>query len=275
MKKHIPKFFKLMSLLSPQLAAKLALKLFMHPQRKARSTEEMDFLETGQQITFKSQRKARSWGKGAVVWLIHGWESRGSTFYKLIPLLVNNGYQVVAWDGPAHGDSPGNSNSVPKNAKSLSIDMNEQLFSKPIAIIGHSFGGSTFAVFSKIHELPPKIIVVSAPSRIRNIFTGFAKIIKLSDKATNRFVILAEQVSGYSLEEISLVTNDFSKSHKVLIIHDREDDVIPFADFEVLKKTWTSGQFIATKNLGHRLTIKDPAILNTIVAFIEKNKRST
>ena len=271
MKKIIPHFFRLLSFLSPQLAARLALKLFMQPRRKARSIQEMDFLLTGKQVNFKSHRKARTWGQGPVIWLLHGWESRGSTFFKLIPLLVNRGFQVVAWDGPAHGDSPGKSTHIPDYAYCLSEDLKQQLFEKPVALIGHSFGGAALAVLFKIHKMPAKVVIVSAPTRIINIFNGFAKMINLSEKAKNKFISLAESGSGYSLLGGSLISNDISQSSEVLIIHDREDDVIPFADFDALKKTWLSGQFLATKNLGHRLTIKDPDILNTIVNFIVKN----
>jgi len=270
MKNLIPKFFKLLSILSPYVAAKLALKLFVHPKRKVRPAAEMEFLATGKQVTFKSHRKARTWGKGPVIWLLHGWESRCSTFYQMIPLLVDNGYQVVAWDGPAHGESPGKSNSVPYNAMSLTADMNQKLFDEPVAILGHSFGGATLAVFSKIHRLPPTVIIVSAPTRINNVFTGFAKLIKLSEKATNKFIAMAKVDTGYSPLAASLITNDFSNISSTLMIHDKGDNVIPFEDFEVLQNTWQSGTFLATENLGHRMTIKDPEILNAIVNFITK-----
>ena len=268
MKKLIPKLFKFLSAISPSLAARLALKLFMHPRRAKRSDEEMQFLLTGEQITFASQRKARTWGKGPVIWLLHGWESRGSTFLKLIPLLLEKGYKVIAWDGPAHGDSPGKSSHVAKNAMALSVDMDEGLFEHPVAILGHSFGGATLAVLSNIHALPKKVIICSAPTRIKNVFSNFAKMIQLNEKATEKFYQLAESGSDYSLEQVSLVNNDLSIGHDVLIIHDQEDSVIPYSDFLALKKSWQSGRFITTESLDHRLTIKDTEILKTIVAFI-------
>lgn len=272
MKKLIPILFKVLSFISPLLAAKFALKLFMHPRRKKRSDEEMEYLETGKQVTFTSKRKARTWGEGSVVWLIHGWESRGSTFYKLIPLLIEKGYKVIAWDGPAHGDSPGNSSHVVKNAYALAADLNESLFEKPIAILGHSFGGATLAVLFKIYAMPNKVIICSAPTRIKNVFSNFAKTIKLNDKATAKFFELAESGSKYLLDDSSLVNNDISVDHDVLIIHDKKDTVIPFSDFQVLKETWQSGQFIETENLDHRLTIKDEEMLKTIVKFISSQK---
>ncbi len=270
MKKLIPKLFKLLSWLSPGLAAKLATKLFTHPRRKPRSQEEMQFLQTGKQITFNSGRKARVWGKGKVVWLVHGWESRGSTFYKLIPKLVDNGCQAIAWDGPAHGDSAGKYSSVPENARALLEDLNQGLVEKPVAFIGHSFGGATMAVLAKLCDLPQKVVLASAPTQIKNVFTNFAKLIKLSIKATDVFIARAEQETGYSLQEVSLTHNDLSLKSQVLIIHDKADEVIDYADFEALKKAWKGGEFLTTQNLGHRLTIKDDKILEKVVRFINK-----
>ena len=267
MKKLIPLFFQFLSKVSPKLAAKLALKIFMSPRKKPRSDEEMAFLHTGKQVTFKSHRKARTWGQGPVVWLIHGWESRGSTFYKMIPSFVDKGYQVVAWDGPAHGDSPGNTNTVPGNGQALSEDMNEKLFEPAVAIVGHSFGGATLAVLSKLQPMPKKVVIVSAPTRITGVFSRFAKLIKLGDKARQYFIQLSEKSSGYTFADVSLVNNDLSVISDVLIIHDKGDDVIPFADFKTLKQTWQSGQYLQTQDLGHRLTIKDPDMINSIVDF--------
>ncbi len=268
MKSLIPKFFHILSIASPYLAAKLALMLFTRPRRKARPDKEMKFLTTGKQITFQSSRKARSWGKGPVIWLLHGWESRGSTFIKLVPLLVEKGFQVVAWDGPAHGESPGKSTNLPEYARCFSDDLNEGLFEQAFAFVGHSFGGAAMAILSKIQKMPAKVVIVSAPSRIINIFNGFAKMINLSDKASKKFIALAESKSGYSLLDCSLVSNDISTSCDTLVIHDRDDDVIPFADFEALQEAWASGEFLATENLGHRLTIKNQGTLGAIVGFI-------
>jgi len=270
MKKLIPLIIKVLSILSPQLATKLSLKLFSHPRRTKRSDEEMRFLATGIQVTFKSQRKARTWGQGPVIWVLHGWESRGSTFYKLIPLLLEKGYMVIAWDGPAHGDSPGKVSNVVDHPRALSVDMNEGLFVEPVAMIGHSFGGAAFAILSKIHQMPAKIVIISAPTRIIGVFSRFFQMIKLGKKSQDIFTLQSEKKTGYKVSEMSLVNNDFSQQSDTLIIHDKGDDVIPYDDFLALKNTWQAGKFITTEKLGHRMTIKNIEILKSIVDFIDQ-----
>lgn len=268
MKRIIPYIFRFLSLIRPQLAAQLALRLFLKPRAKPRPQVEMRFLDTGQLVNFDSGRKARTWGEGPVVWLLHGWESQGSTFYKLIPLLVDAGFQAVAWDAPAHGASPGERTHVPDYAESLLKDINQGVFSQPVAFVGHSFGGAALSILSKIYPLPGKVVIASAPTRVDKVFFNFTQMIGLNKTAEQQFIELAEKQSGYSLSDCSLINNDFSESRDVLVIHDREDDVIPFSDCEALQKSWKSGDFLVTENLGHRLTIKDDQILKKIIDFI-------
>ncbi len=231
MKKLIPMGFRLLSRICPNCAAHLALKIFLRPRAKPRTAEELDFLVTGQRHTFASGRVAHSWGKGPVVLLLHGWESQGSTFYKLIPRLVESGYRAVAWDAPAHGQSPGKRTNVPDYAISLAQDLNQQLFDPPVALLGHSFGGASMSILSKIHDMPPKLVIVSAPTKVADVFDHFAKMIGLGHKANQRFIQLAESTAGYSLGECSLINNDLSVERDVMVSHDRVDDLIPYADF--------------------------------------------
>ena len=146
--------------------------------------------------------------------------------------------------------------------------MNENLFEEPVAMIGHSFGGAAFAVFSKIHEMPPKTVIASSPTRISGVFKRFFDMIKLGEKSQGYFTAQSEAKTGYKVSEMSLVNNDFSQLSDTLIIHDKGDDVIPYDDFLALKNTWQSGQFLSTENLGHRNTIKNSKILQQIIDFI-------
>ena len=111
LKKLIPITFYYSSKIAPRLSAKLAYQLMNLPRRSNKTEKEMDYWMTGALLEFRSGRVARKWGTSeTIVFLLHGWESRGATFSKLIPLLLKEGFQVIAWDGPAHGDSPGRKN---------------------------------------------------------------------------------------------------------------------------------------------------------------------
>ena len=45
--------------------------------------------------------------KEATIICVHGWEGRGTNFYKFIPKLTSKGFRVLAPDFPMHGKTSG------------------------------------------------------------------------------------------------------------------------------------------------------------------------
>lgn len=265
--KLIPLFFKYTSPLFPKLCGLLAFDLFCRAPKTKRKKIELDFWLTGSPLKLNSGRAAKSWGEGPVIWLLHGWASRGSTYYRLIPIFVQAGFKVIAWDGPAHGDSPGKKVHLISYTKAVAEDI-KQLDTPIHAIVSHSFGGASLAILDKYMQLPPYLISIGAPTEVPIIFSNYKRIIKLSDPAFNNLVQRAESETGYTIPSISLLTNDLSKKTNVLVIHDEDDKEVPFKRFIKLKDTWEKGSFVSTKGLGHNRILKTPDIANKIIKFI-------
>lgn len=271
LKKLIPFLFHMLSHVMPVTAGKMATRLVFKPRRKPRCAEEMAFWATGKPIQLASGRSLRTWGDGPSVWLIHGWESRGTTFYKLVPVLVEQGFKALVWDGPAHGDSPGESTHVPHYAQCLADDITEiGGDEQPYALLGHSFGGASFAHLSKIHHLPERLVILAAPTQIDQVFQRMAVLLRLNERAAQAFFQAVEDQSGYSMLESSLVTQDLSVDHQVLVIHDQDDQEVPFVDFEKLQDSWKKGQFMSTQGLGHTYIKQDVSVFDRIISFLRK-----
>ena len=81
------------------------------------------------------------WGPpgGEVVVLAHGWDGRASQFATLVRELVADGYRVVAFDAPAHGDSPGRATYLLDWVHALQTV--QERHGRFAAVVGHSFGG--------------------------------------------------------------------------------------------------------------------------------------
>ncbi|MEZ4682380.1 MAG: alpha/beta fold hydrolase [Caldilineaceae bacterium] len=110
--------FHLTEVVAPALAHRWAVRLFVHPMKYKRPAREVALLQDAaiEECHFAGfyPRPAAaayyvkySWGSGPTVLLVHGWAGRGSQLAPLVAPLVNAGYRVVAFDAPAHGDSPG------------------------------------------------------------------------------------------------------------------------------------------------------------------------
>lgn len=271
MRQLIPLAFQVSSNVAPNLSAKVAAELFLRPRRIPLSQTEYDILGTAKVETLQSGRKVYFWNDqsgGPLVAFIHGWESRGAAFHKWIPLLVAEGFQVMSWDGPAHGDSPGTRTSAPAIAKAFAADLKE--LNVPLyGVVGHSLGGVVVGLLRRHLPLPPKVVIISAPSRIAGVFDRYHDQIRLSKIARRSFQRLVESETGISVVDGSLINNDLSETSDTLLIHDLEDREVPFADFKELQAGWKNARCVATQGLGHRRILRDLSVGHHITDFLK------
>ena len=139
-------------LLSEDLGAGFAERLFTTPRRHPRPDREKAVLATGRPFTVDVQLRsprwnnartkvaAWRWGFGPTVLLVHGWEGRGSQLGAFVEPLVAAGLSVVTFDAPAHGDSPGHRLYLTDLADAV---LDVAAATGPIhATISHSFGSA-------------------------------------------------------------------------------------------------------------------------------------
>lgn len=271
MRQLIPLAFQVSSNVAPDLSAKVACELFLRPRRLPWTPKETELLKEAQSETLQSGRKVYFWGAdktAPVVAFIHGWESRGTALHKWIPLLNEAGFRVMGWDGPAHGDSPGNRTTGVAMAKAFAADLNE--LSIPLyGLIGHSLGGVVTGLLSREITLPPKVVILSAPSRLTEVSDRYNDQIRLSKKARRHFQRIVEEAAGLSFEDASLINNNVSEKTDTLVIHDIDDREVPFSDFKELQSAWKNARFVATQGLGHRRIIRDLTVGHQIIDFFK------
>ncbi|MFT5520664.1 MAG: hypothetical protein ACI9IA_001258 [Enterobacterales bacterium] len=269
-KKIIPILFNALSGIFPSLAARVAIELFLTPGTAKRRAEEYELLKTAEELRFSSGCIGHGWGEGPVVFLCHGWGSRGTRFFNLIPQIVAQGYKVVVWDAPAHGFSPGRKTNLPKIAELLAEDLKHSTF-EPVAFVGHSMGGAILGVMQKYHrKLPSKVVIVASPTRINKVFERFFAMLKLSPKAQQIFTTTVAIKSGYTFDDLSLVNCDLGKTTQALVLHDTGDSEVPYSDFLALRELWDKSIFETTEDLGHRRILDDQSVINKIITYLGK-----
>uniref|UniRef100_A0A2A4YQY4 Serine aminopeptidase S33 domain-containing protein n=1 Tax=OCS116 cluster bacterium TaxID=2030921 RepID=A0A2A4YQY4_9PROT len=272
LKKYIPTFINILSSISPNIGANLAINLFSRPRRFERNELELALFHEGTQITFASGRRATIWGDkdAPLIFLCHGWESRGTQFHVIIRALLKQNYQVIGWNAPAHGASPGRKTQV----LSMTLALIEDLASAklvPIAFIGHSMGGAIIGLLHRYIKLPKILVFISAPTNIRTIFNKYFATIRLSPKAQKLMIDKINSLSQHSIDSISLINSDIYKDRAPLIVHDENDKEVPFSEFTNLQNIWPNGEFHATQGLGHKRILRDEALAETIAAFVKEN----
>ena len=139
--------------------ARAALELFMTPRRLAPRDWEAALLRQGAPLTFTNGLIARSYGAGPRVLLVHGWEGRGMNLGMFIAPLTAAGYQVIALDGPAHGESPGEQTNPVDFAHGLH-NVGKEL--GPLAgVIAHSMGAASTALALRQGLVAERVVLIA------------------------------------------------------------------------------------------------------------------
>lgn len=197
----------------------------------------------------------------------HGWSGRGTQCAFFVEPLLQAGYQVISFDGPAHGDTPGTQTSILQFADII-LKINEQ-YGPFDAAFTHSFGGMLLAYAMTLGMSIKRIVCICPPDSFDTIFTGFQQTLSIPDAVmrvvSNKFYA----THGYSLRNaVSTVTTVKTLSNKALIIHDEDDTEVHWSCGKNVADAWPNSQFIKTKGLGHRRIMRDTEVIKTTVDFV-------
>lgn len=269
--KMIGMYYNAISYLSKKQAADKALHLFTTPRNGRKLNEEQrEFLDTAYQEEFKFGKNTimtyRWLGEKPTILLVHGWESNSCRWKNLIIQLKKKGYNIVALDAPAHG----NSGSRVFNAILYSeyIHVVAKRF-QPKIIIGHSVGGMASVFFQNKYQLDSiqKMVLLGAPSEFTDVLKRYTDMLGYNQRITNQLNLTIIERFGDAPENFS--TSKFSQTinSKGLIIHDELDKIIPYNDALLIKNSFKNSTLITTSGLGHSLN--DETVAAHIYDFIE------
>jgi len=266
---------------SDGLGSALAERLFTSPRRHPRPDRERLFLATGRPFTvdvpLRSPRwhggttrvAAWRWGSGPAVLLVHGWEGRGSQLGALVEPLVAAGLSVIAFDAPAHGDSPGNRLYLTDHADVIAAIADQV---GPVhGTISHSFGCAAVLLAGVRAGVDAPLNVAIAPNvLIDDAIARFSKLVALD--ATEREAMESQLAihAGVSTEALRLEALIGQRDSQLLVVHDREDPEVSFAHADRLARQWPDARLVVTEGLGHRRILRDPAVIAETVAFVRR-----
>ena len=69
-------------------------------------------------------------------------------------------------------------------------------------------------------------------------------------------------------DDLHVPTIARSLTTAALLLHDREDEDVPFAQGEEITAAWPGARLIPTAGLGHRGLLRDPDVVRETVAFL-------
>ncbi len=259
----------------PAVAGEVAYRLFTQPRIRAvhrRSDEVLESARLFEILYGKIILKAYEWGSGEkTILLVHGWESRGTALRGFVPGLVAAGYRVVAFDGPAHGNSGGKRTTFLEFAGAIRAVINQ--LGGVASIITHSFGGAT-TVFALTHldtsiKLE-KLVLIGVPSNTRMVMKEAMEFMNVPPAAHEHFKKIASQRSNNLTFEMADLEATLGKANvrSILVVHDKFDKSVPFESAERIVERWDAVNLIVTQGMGHFKVVKHPKVVEMVVDFV-------
>ena len=271
--------FKVLGFVSPALAGRPALRLFMTPPNFGIPRRERKFREQAilsHLIVRDRKISIRTWGDDGLptVLLSHGWGGRCTQLQAFIQPLLDAGYRVLGFDIPGHGDSEGKFTNMLDVASIIAeIQKNKGPFE---AIIGHSFGtGTALLSIDKFGVKTNKLVLIAYFADIRFITKLFGELFALRESTLNAMqdIALTKLRDTYGIswqwDEISPVNTIQSFQGKILMIHDDQDHEVPYSQAEQLQEVVPQAQVLTTSGFGHRKILMNKDVIITTVDFIK------
>lgn len=269
--------FRILTPVAPELAFRLAWKLFCTPRRLPLKDWEAPVVASARRRTVDNPGTGPvavyEWGPAAApaVVLVHGWEHRASFWYAWVEPLLTAGYRVVALDAPAHGTSAGRQTTIINYGAAIIAVL--ATVGEVRAVVAHSFGAAVVAGLPVRlpagHGPLPRLVLLSAPVSPRAVAGRFAELLHLSPDVVERFARHILEFTGRSADSFAVATaGPTLGAEKVLLLHDESDAIVPIAEGREIARAWPGAVLRPTRGLGHNRILRDSAVVQSVVQFI-------
>lgn len=203
--------------------------------------------------------------------ILHGFSSTLHVFDHFIEPLIATGYEVLAFDAPAHGNSDG------KRAHALDyaqmIGEIQYQFGPIHAYIAHSFGGLGLAL--ALEDKPvlkgTRVVLIAPATETTTAIKSGLQMLGVHNSIVEKaleneiFSVSGKPASWFSVRRAIRYTNA-----EVLWVHDEQDDITPYADVQpLMQEAHPHIDFYITQGLGHRKVYKNTLVVERIIRFLQ------
>jgi len=261
------------SKLFPGPVVSFAYKQLTNPQIKKLRAHEEEVLQKAklEQIDFMGFNiQLYEWGKGEKkVLLIHGWEGQAGNFTDLVEELLRKDYKVYAFDAPSHGYSSKGPTSLFEFTELVGVLIRKFGVKK---LVSHSFGGvaTTYALYKNQDLQIDKYLLLTTPDRFSERINDVAEMTGISEKVKNKLIRRLEEETGEDVQKLNV--QDFVQKinvKKALIIHDKNDKIIPIQRSKNVCDKWDVCDFKEIEGTGHFRILRSAPVHQEVLDFLE------
>lgn len=264
---------KLASVLAPNKVVAFAYDQLTRPQVHKLRENEIEVLDTADKSIFPYKGfdiQAYHWtGSGENVLLIHGWEGQAGNFADLILKLKEKHYNIFAFDGPSHGFSSKGKTSLFEFTELVAHFIRDKEVKK---LVSHSFGGvaTTYSLFANQDLHIDRYALLTTPDRFSERIDEVAKQTGITEKVKQRLVQRLHEETGFDPNDLNV--HDFVQKvnvKKALIIHDKNDKVIPIEQSQRVHEHWKESELEVIEGTGHFRILRTEFVYERVLDFLE------
>ena len=181
------------------------------------------------------------------------------------PGLLDAGFEVLAVDLPAHGESAGRQASIPQAAAAL---LALQAATGPWhAVIAHSVGTAAAVHALGLGLQAGRAVLLAPPARYADYAAGFARQAGMDSEGTAEMIALLRE-GGLDVHSVDTPRTASGLTQPALVVHSDDDRVVPVTDCLEIADAWPGAQWLAVSGLGHRRLLQASAVLAAVQAFV-------
>jgi pimeloyl-ACP methyl ester carboxylesterase len=211
-----------------------------------------------------------TWGEGPPVYLMHGWGGWRGQLGCFVSPLVESGFAVIAFDVPGHGDSGpsvqgrrrGNGLEFIRTLRAVAAEYGE-----PLGVIAHSYGCATATTAIRDGLDVERLVCVSPSVDPTSNIHLMARAFRIGPRTMARLLTRIERLAGRPLSDFDPRTL-VGERPPTLVIHDRQDKEVPYAEATAFQASWPTAELISTDGLGHQRILRDPEVIDRVVGFL-------
>jgi len=266
---------KTLELISFRLSSLFGMKLFMTPINYPIPKREQYMLKSAQKKrlfieNINKEIEILSYGYSRKkVLLVHGWCGRSTQLFAFADKLLENGYMVISFDGPAHGKSSGKTTMMPEFLETIKkINTTYGPFE---AAIGHSFGATSLYIAASDFLTIKSLIAVGSGYKISDIILNFSKNLSLKEKSAQLIQSRLEKKWNLKVNDSSSSTVARKINIPVLVVHDVTDGDVPVSCAYEIRKNLKRGSLLITNGLGHTKILRNEEVIKKSINFIKQH----
>ena len=207
------------------------------------------------------------------VLVVHGWDSRASRMTVWVEPLLAQGFDVIAFDMPAHGDSDGKRTDGLDMARAVVavaatvgplhgvVSHSAGAFAAAMAVAGGHLLGEP-AVSAK------RLVMVATVDNPLIHVAGFASVLELSDGVRDGLLRATAAEFGHPMEDFSLSRIPNGWDQPTLLVHDPEDREVPYTESESVAASRPNATLIPIYGVGHHRIARHARVVSLTTDFL-------